>query len=402
MRKAPQHLYEQRTKAHANASSFLTRGEKQMFEAAMTEVDALTKKINTYETGNENFRTADLQTEIRRTEAFGKWVRGGEAALAGLSAEKRDVSEGGAQGPHIGTYSSLGYFVPTGFIDRVEQATKYYAPLTEDGIFQVIKTSSGNALPFPVSDDTAQAATIVGEGGSVNEQDLTASHVILQAYKLSSGVVKASIELLQDSAIDIEGWLSGRFGERFGRGLENFLTNGSGSAQPTGLLTALSANGVTPVIAAGQSTNDGSALTGVNSIGSNDLVNLEHSVDPSYRRNAKYMFADSTLAALKKILDKFGRPLWVPGLTSDDPDRIFGYQYVINQSMPSIAPSATTMVFGDLSKFVVRKVMPMNMQRLTELYAANGQVGFQAWYRIDSNLVCAPSTHPIGVLQQHS
>src|SRR5579872_5671121 len=233
MRKAPQHLYEQRTKAHANASSFLTRGEKQSFDAAMADVDRLTKEINTYETGNANYRTADLQAEIRRTENFGKWVRGGEAALAG-PVEKRDVSEGGAQGAHIGTYSSLGYLVPTGFIDRVEQATKYYAPLTEDGIFTVIKTSQGNALPFPVSDDTAQAATIVGEGGSVNEQDLTANHVILQAYKLSSGVIKASIELLQDSAIDIEGWLSGRFGERFGRGLEGFLTNGTGSGQPTG------------------------------------------------------------------------------------------------------------------------------------------------------------------------
>ena len=236
----------------------------------------------------------------------------------------------------------------------------------------------------------------------MSEVDITANHVVLAAYKLSAGVIKASTELLQDSAFDFESWLAERFGERFGRALEGFLTNGTGSGQPTGLLTALSNNSVTPVIAAGSSESMGGSQTGANSIGYSDLVNLEFSVDPSYRRNAKYMFHDSTLSALKKILDKFGRPLWAPGIASDEPDKLNGYPFVINQSMPIIAPSAQTMVFGDLKKFTVRIVREMNVQRLNELYAINRQVGFLADYRIDSNLTVASSTHPIGVLQQHS
>lgn len=397
MRKAPANLYEQRNKAHANASTFLARGEKTQFDAAMADVTRLTKEINTYETGNENYRSVDFAAEVRATEKFGKFVRTG--SLDGV--EKRDVSEGN-QGLHVGTYSSLGFFVPTGFVDRVEQATKYFAPLTEKGIFDVVESSSGNALPYPVSDDTANAASIVGEGSPVSEVDPPANHVVLGAYKLSSGLVKASIELLQDSLIDVEGWLADRFGERFGRGLENILTNGTGSGQPTGLLTAIVGNGAVPVVAAGSAANSGGSETGANSIGYQDLVNLEHSVDPSYRRNAKFMFHDTTLASIKKILDKFGRPLWVPGVSADDPDRILGYRYVINQSMPVIAPSAATIVFGAMEKFVVRKVMPMRVQRLNELYAANGQVGFLAWYRIDSNLVAAGTSHPLNVLQQHS
>ncbi len=50
---------------------------------------------------------------------------------------------------HVGTYSGLGYFVPTGFVDRIEQATKWFAPLTEDGVFSVIRTGTGQPLPFP-------------------------------------------------------------------------------------------------------------------------------------------------------------------------------------------------------------------------------------------------------------
>lgn len=114
------------------------------------------------------------------------------------------------------------------------------------------------------------------------------------------------------------------------------------------------------------------------------------------------MLHDLTLAAIKKILDKFGRPLWVPAISESEPDTINGYPYVINQAMPSIAPSATTVVFGDLRKFTVRRVMDMSVQRLAELYAVNGQVGFVSFNRVDSNLTVAPSTHPLGLLQQHS
>jgi HK97 family phage major capsid protein len=406
-------LYEQRSRAHAVASGMLagnglTSQTKSQFDAAMIEVDSLSKQIRSAEQGNfAAYRTNELESEIRHSEAFGRFVRKGEAVLSNeqrsiLTGEKRAVSEGGNQGAHIGTYSSLGYFVPTGFVDAVQQATKYFAPLLEDGVFNVIRTGTGQALPFPVSDDTANACTIVGEAASVSDLDVTANQVILQAYKTTSGVIKASLELLQDSAIDIESWLADRFGERFGRGYEGFLTNGSGSGQPTGLLTALAANGVTPVIATGSSESTGGAQTGANSIGYSDLVNLEHSVDPSYRRNAKFMLNDNVLASIKKIIDKFGRPLWTAGLSSGDPDTILGYQYVINQSMPVLAPSAQTVVFGDLKKFTVRRVLDMSMIRLVELYANLGQVGFQAFERLDSNLTVSSTTHPIGYLQQHS
>jgi HK97 family phage major capsid protein len=213
--------------------------------------------------------------------------------------------------------------------------------------------------------------------------------------------------LLQDSAFDIDAWLSQRFGERYGRGLEALFTTGTGSGQPTGILTAIAASGATPIVAAGSSTNDGSVLTGANSIGSQDLVSLEHSVDPAYRRGAHYMFHDTTLGQIQKILDKFGRPLWQPGLSSDVPDLINGYPYVLNQSMAvniaSGGPSeATTVVFGDLSKFMIRKVSDMSMKRLEELYAINGQVGFLSFMRVDSNLVANNGGRALNVLQQHS
>ena len=66
---------------------------------------------------------------------------------------------------------------------------------------------------------------------------------------------------------------------------------------------------------------------------------MEHSVDKSYRRNAKYVFHDNTLGYLKGLLDKYGRPLWTPGVAVGAPDTINGYEYVIDNAMPKLAPA---------------------------------------------------------------
>jgi HK97 family phage major capsid protein len=389
-------LREQRARANESRLIALRENNQAAYEKADADVNRLTEEIRKAE-GSSTVEVRGMDGNQKRAFNFAKYLRGKELT----AVEMRDVAEGAPMLNHVGTYTGLGFLVPTGFKNAIEDATKYYAPLMDGSVFTVLETATGNPLPFPTSNDTSNSAVIVGEAGSISEQDITASHIVFAAYKLSAGIVKASVELLQDSAFNLEAWLADRFGVRYGRGLESYLTNGNGSSQPTGLLQAVSNSGVTPVIAAGSSANDGTSATGANSIGSNDLVNLEHSVDPTYRRGAKYMFHDQTLAQLKKLLDKYGRPLWAPGITSGDPDRINGYEYVINQSMPQIAASNVTVAFGDLKKFQVRKVSGISVQRLNELYAANGQVGFVSNMRVDSNLLDA-GTHPVNVLQQHS
>lgn len=361
--------------------------------------NAFVASLRDNRTGNLGFGP-DSSIKQGGISALSENVR--KALQAGVDYEKRDgLVEGAPMLSHIGTYSGLGFFVPTGFVNAIEQATKWFAPLLDGSVITIMDTATGQPLPFPTSNDTNQAATIVGEAQTTTEQDVTASQINFGAYKFSSGLVKASLELLQDSAFDLEAWLAQRFAERWGRGLEAFLTNGTGSAQPTGLLTAIAASGATPVIAIGSSESTGGAQTGVNSIGYSDLVSLEHSVDPSYRRGAKYMFHDLTLSSIKKIIDKFGRPLWTPGIAVGEPSTINGYQYVINQSMPQISASATTVAFGDMKKFVARRVKDLSVMKLVERYAELGQVGFVSFARLDSNLIDA-GTHPINVLQQHS
>jgi len=317
-------------------------------------------------------------------------------------AEQRDLGEGDPLS-RIGTYTGLGFFVPQGFVNNVEVATKWFAPLMDGTVIEILDTLTGNPLPFPTNDDTAVAARVIGEQGDVvaGSTDITAGHVLLAAWKYTTDLVKVSLELLQDSAFDLETFLTQRFAVRLGRGYERDLTIGNGVGKPTGIITDVAASGAVAITAVGSAESSGGSETGTNSIGYSDLVRLEHSVDPSYRRAGKFMFHDQTLSRLKRIIDKFGRPLWVPGMKEGAPDTINGYGYVINQSVSQIAPSSTTVVFGDLKKFLVRRVKDFSVVRLDERFADAGQVAFVGFSRIDSRLIDA-GTHPVNVLKQAS
>jgi len=406
-------LREQRKRAHEFIAGLLVQTQtaetRAKVQTVLNDIDRMSASIEKMENPGKYVAEARYASEgdADQTIAFNRWIRGGldnltieQRKVLMSRVEKRDITEGGNQIPHVGTYSNLGYLVPTGFVNKVEQAKKWYSSF--DDVCQVMRTSTGNSLPYPVSNDTSNKATIIDETSPATELDVTAGHVIFAAYKLKSGLIKASNELLQDSSIDIDSWLAERFAERFGRGEESYFTAGTGSGQPTGILTAIAASGATPVTAAGASANSGLVGDdGTNSIGYTDLVNLEHAVDPAYRMNARYMLHDNTLGVLKRMLDKFGRPLWVPSVAVGEPSTLNGYHYSINQSMPQIGPSNTTMIFGDFSKFVVRRVASMSVKRLAELYAVNDEVGFLAFERVDSNLLDA-GTHPLNVLIQHS
>jgi HK97 family phage major capsid protein len=243
----------------------------------------------------------------------------------------------------------------------------------------VIRTSGGEAMNFPTSDGTSEEGEIVGENGSASDADITFGTKALPVYKYSSKVVTVPWELLQDSSADIEAFVRGRLQTRLGRITNKHFTVGSGVGQPTGIITAATVGKIGAVSATPVITYD-------------DLVDLEHSVDPSYRANAKWMFHDDMLKLIRKIKDSEGRPIFVPGYEQGNPggapDRLLNRDIAINQHMAAPAPGAKSISYGDFSYYKVRDVMSVTLFRFTDsAYTKKGQVGFLAWMRSGGNLV---------------
>jgi HK97 family phage major capsid protein len=287
-----------------------------------------------------------------------------------------------AQGTTSGAVG--GYTVPDEMMRALEVSLLAFGGMRS--VATVIRTGSGAALPIPTVNDTATKGRILTENVEATETGMTFAQIVLEAYKYSSDYVLVSQELLQDSAINVPEFIGRALGERIARVTNDHFTTGDGSSKPRGVVAAAGDSAVTTA-ASDSYTHD-------------ELVDLIHSVDPAYRNNARFMFNDTTLKGLKKIKvlqysgDTVGMPLWQPGLANGAPDTILGYRYVINQSMASPATTVKSVVFGDLSKYLIRDVRDVQLLRLDERFATLHQVAFLAFSRHDGDLLDA-GTDPV-------
>jgi HK97 family phage major capsid protein len=332
--------------------------------------------------------------------------------------ETRDMSLGVLGGAYPG--SPGGYLAPISFMNKVNDALKFTSDMFKTS--KIINTpANGRILPWPQVDDTETSAALVSEGVQVTKADLVTTNANIDVYSFKSEIV-LSVELLQDSCLedpDLEDYLANEHYRRVDRGVTPYLTTGTGSTgsppQPGGIVTFATA-GVT------SSTNpaiigDDSQTTPnpQNQIGSYDLLNLEQSVDPAYRRRGSYMMNTATLTYLRGLRDKVNRPLFPalndsptwdngPNVPSGDvippfAGFIFGHRCYENASMAPIGAGAISVLFGDLSRHVIRQG-PLTVQRLTERYADYGQVAFIVTSRIGGHLL--PAGSPVKYLQNHS
>jgi HK97 family phage major capsid protein len=275
---------------------------------------------------------------------------------------------------------------------------KYVSPMLD--VCSFIDTDSGAPLGYPTDSDINTIGEQVNETQSVTSADPPLSQANFTSFKYSSKVVKVSMELLQDSAFDIEGYLAEKFAYRIGRVLNPLFTTGTGSGQPKGILTGITVGvgpGTTPAVIG----NDNATTPDpTQQVGYLDLINLEQSVDPVYRRGAAYMMHDNTLAYIKALKDTVGRPLNIWRPDGGPFGSINGYPVYPNPDMPTLAPGNKTVVFGRLDKYFVRRC-PFIVRRLTQRYADYGQVGFIGFRRYDGMLIDA-DTAPVKTLLQHS
>jgi len=365
-----------------------------------------------------NARMASLQKELGlreirvNTEKEKAWrsflVHGVGNDVRIPTGKESRANEAGTQS--ISYSGNSGYFVPAGFHKDLFEGMAAYDEIFDPQNSNVIETETGGPYAVPAVNDfslqgspaTLQpiGATLASEATTGTEVDVIASQVQLSSYLYKSGMVFATLELLQDSFMPFATILEKVFARRFAVGVGAALVNGTGSAQPTGLANAV---GGSPVIAAGSSPNDGVG-TGDVTIGSQDMTALIHALSPAYRPGAVFYMSDSTLHTLDEQLDKYGRPfvMWDEGF----PTYRGRYRIAICNSLPYPHAGAKTIYFGNPAYFLQRRVKPSTYcRRFSEApgIAEAGMVGLQSFMRVDSNVMLGQAANPpFVVLQQHS
>ena len=271
------------------------------------------------------------------------------------------------------TGSSTGAPVPTSFYNEIVKVARLVNPLLDYAT--VINTASGENLQVP-SQSAFSTATIKGQGVSIGTSEPTFnSFTTLSAYKFSA-LAQLSRELVLDAGVDIVGFLAENFGNAFAWGIGDKLINGTGTVEPTGLLSSAS------------SAVTGS--TGVAGVASADnIVDLVYSLDGALR--AKPSFAilanKATIAGMRKLKDSYGRYLFDIGLGQDKRDLVLGVPVIETPNMPDPAVGVKSILAGDLKALYVRNAGGLDVQRSDDFAFGNDLATWRATWRLDGALI---------------
>ena len=270
----------------------------------------------------------------------------------------------------IGTDSEGGYLVPDEFEKTLVEG------LLEENIFRtlatIINTSSGDRkIPVVASKGNA---SWVDEEAPIPESDDSFGQISIGAFKLAT-IIKISEELLNDSVFNLESYIAKEFARRIGSAEEEAFLIGNGTGRPTGIFNDTGGAGV-GVTASTQST-----------IKIDEVIDLFYSLKSPYRKKATFIMNDSTVKEIRKLKDGNGQYIWQPSITAGEPDTILNRPVKTSSYVPGLAAGAKPIAFGDFSYYWIADRQGRSFQRLNELYAVTGQIGFKASQRVDGKLI---------------
>lgn len=287
------------------------------------------------------------------------------AMLNALRTNFRQVSDVLSEGVD----ANGGYLVPEEYDSRLIDT------LTEENIMRklghTITTSGEHKINIAA---TKPAAAWIDEGGALSFGDATFAQINLDAHKLHVAV-KVTEELLYDNAFGLESYIIEQFGKALSNAEEDAFLNGDGKGKPLGIF-AETGGGTVGVTAA-----SATAIT------ADEIINLVYSLKRPYRKNAKFIMNDQTIAALRKLKDNNGAYLWQPSLQAGEVDRLFGYEVYTSPYVPTITAGKPVIAFGDFSYYNIGDRGTRSFAELKELYTGNGMVGFVAKERVDGKLI---------------
>jgi len=304
-----------------------------------------------------------VATEAYRS-AFMQFLRGGKSSLS--NAEYRDLIEG--------TNTAGGYIAPMFAQGQANMQDMIIETMNDAQNFSPNATSFNieGQVTIPTETSTGSAAWIANEGDAYTESDPAFGQLTLTPYKAGT-LTQISEELLQDSVVNLEAFVASNIGRKFALLLEDAFVNGNGVGQPTGV-------------------TDGSAL-GVTAAGAaavtfDEVQDLFYSLKESYRQNGQWLMSTTVVAALRQLTYAGGTQsyIWEPNMAVGSPDTILGRPVVISDSVNAMTTGLKPILFGDLSYYYIAYNAGVSIQRLDELYAANGLVGIRGSLRVDGKL----------------
>ena len=314
-----------------------------------------TPQVEVPEAGTRDFDKKSDDAK-RYTEAFENYIR---KPLDFMNQETRAIL-------NTGTGSEGGFTVPVVYMTTVIEKLLAQSVMRQNST--VVRTTSTTKIALG---ETDPAFAIIAENGAYPTVDITFGQKEMDAFKVG-GIIKSSDELLQDSFLNLEQYITGKIVRGMGIKEEQLFTTGAGTTEPEGIITGATL---------------GKTTVGIAVVTGDEILDFLASVKAAYRVNGKVMMNSQTQLAVRKLKDTAGQYLWQPSLIVGAPNTFDGQPILINEDMADLGTGNKFMGFGDMSYYQIADRGQMEIKRLDELFAGNGQVGFRTNKRCDAKLL---------------
>lgn len=307
--------------------------------------------------------------QARATEeyraAFRRFLAGGERALreSELRALQMDLDSAG------------GFLVaPQQFVSELIAAVDNAVFIR--GLARTFTLTSAESLGAPVLDtdiDDADWTSELATGSADSALDFAKRE--LRPHPLAK-LIKVSNKLIRASSVGVEELVRERLAYKFGVTEEKGFMTGHGSGQPLGIFTA-SAQG----ISTGRDVSTGNTTTSIQTDG---LLEAKYTLKVQYRGRARWIFHRDALKQVAKLKDGDGQYIWQQGITAGTPDRLLNLPYLESEYAPNTFTTGLYAgILGDFQHYWIADALDLQVQRLSELYAATNQTGFIGRLEVD-------------------
>lgn len=315
-----------------------------------------------------------------RAYASGQWCLG---VLFGSEKAKRWCANKGMETRAQSEGNNLygGALVPDQFGDAIIDQRDSYGTVRQEARIVPMATDH---MDIPTV-KTGVTASFYGEAEAFSESTTEWETTSLTAKKMGA-LVKVSSELAEDSAINIADWLAGEFGRAFAQKEDDCCFKGTGTAAFGGIFGWTSASRLNNNALAGSADNPSTAVL-YTTMTTADVDNLLGMLPQFADGNSKFYCSKYAYAAVFQALAAAGGGNTVQSLQGKFGFNWMGYPIVMTPSMPTTTGTLTgevMMIYGDMRMAtILGDRRQFGMRVLSELYAANDQIGLIATERID-------------------
>jgi len=205
-----------------------------------------------------------------------------------------------------------------------------------------VQTISSDALEQPKRTSGATSGGWVGETASRTET--TNPKLGLLRIEAHEQYVEpaATQKFLDDSAINVEQWLSDEIAETIALTENTAFITGDGIAKPRGILTFTAGTGAGQI----EQVNSGHA----SQVTADGLISLQTALKEGYQVNASWFMTRATVGLIRKLKGSDNNYLWQPGLSASEPAMLLGRPYDMASDMPEVAANALALAYGDFRR----------------------------------------------------